>query len=81
MIPREHSSLFEAKLVPLSCTFEGMRQSLKVQAAKVEVNGAFFFHFSGHGVKVGNGRLRLHCRNVHHCERVEPMSAGEWLQS
>ena len=59
VIPREHSSLFEAKLVPQSCTFEGMRQSLKVQAAKVGVDGAFFFHFSGHGVKVGNGQFGL----------------------
>ena len=59
VIPREHSLLFEAKLVPQSCTFEGMRRSLKAQAAKVGVNGTFFFHFSGHGVKVGNGQFGL----------------------
>ena len=53
VVPREHSSFFEAKQAPQSCTFEGIRQSLKAEAEKVRVDGIFFFHASSDGVKTG----------------------------
>ena len=58
-LPRENTKLIEAKLEPDSCTFEGMKKTFQEQAKRVGEGGVFFFHFSGHGIRVSNDQFGL----------------------
>ena len=56
---REHATHLEAKLEPQSCTFQGIKANFIKQAREVGEEGMFVFHFSGHGIKVGNSKFGL----------------------
>ena len=58
-LPREHAKLLEANIEPDSCTFAGMKKAFQDQAQRVGRGGIFFFHFSGHGIRVGNNQFGL----------------------
>ena len=53
-IPKENVRLFSASKDTDLCTFEGMKERFLDQARQVGKEGLFIFHFSGHGLKVGN---------------------------
>ncbi len=52
--PGENASLFSASQTPESCTAQGMKKTFQDCARKVGERGLFVFHFSGHGIAVGN---------------------------
>lgn len=54
VINQGNAALYAASKQPEECTFEGMKAGFQKQAKKVEQNGLFVFHFSGHGIKVRN---------------------------
>jgi hypothetical protein len=58
-VPRTNAKLIVAKLEPDSCTFAGMKNAFQEQAKRVGKEGAFFFHFSGHGIRVSNDQFGL----------------------
>ena len=56
---RNNSNLIQASIEPGNCTFTGMKKAFQTEARKVERGGAFFFHFSGHGIRVNNHQFGL----------------------
>ena len=60
-VPRENAKLIEAKSDSdsQSCTFAGMKKAFKEQAKLVRKEGIFFFHFSGHGIKLKDDQFSL----------------------
>ena len=54
VVPKENVKLFTASKDPDLCTIDGMKRSFLEQARRVGTKGLFLFHFSGHGIKVGN---------------------------
>ncbi len=54
VLPKDHVQLFAAAKDPDICTMEGMKTSFQAAAKQTGRDGIFFFHFSGHGIKVGN---------------------------
>ena len=58
-LPRNNCNLIQASIEPANCTFSGMKKTFVEEAGKVGENGAFFFHFSGHGIRVHNDRFGL----------------------
>ena len=52
-LPLKNIQQIEAKKTPDSCTFAGMKNAFQEQAKRVGKGGAFFFHFSGHGIGPG----------------------------
>ena len=59
VVPHENANLFKAKSDHDSCTFAGMKKAFMEQAKQVGKEGIFFFHFSGHGIKVSNDQYGL----------------------
>lgn len=59
VLPRSNAKLVEAKLEEDSCTFKGMKQVFLDQARRAGKGGVFFFHFSGHGIRVNNDQFGL----------------------
>ena len=53
-LPRANSILLVPSADPDNCTLQGMKKTLQEEARKVGEEGAFFFHFSGHGIRVNN---------------------------
>lgn len=51
---KDHVQLFGASKDLDVCTIQGMKESFQAAANRVSKEGMFFFHFSGHGIKVGN---------------------------
>ena len=58
-VSRENTKLFEAKPNPDLCKFAGMKKTYQEQAKMVGKGGIFFFHFSGHGIRVGDDQFGL----------------------
>lgn len=54
MLPKDNARIFVASRHPDLCTTAGMKQSFQEMARQVGDKGLFVFHFSGHGLKVGN---------------------------
>lgn len=54
VLPKDNVELFSASKDTDFCTIGGMKQSFLEQARRVGKRGIFLFHFSGHGIKVGN---------------------------
>ena len=52
-LPSSNATVFEAKAIFNNCTFEGMRRCFVQTARSVGKDGLFVFHFSGHGIQVG----------------------------
>lgn len=58
-LPESNATFHEAKDSSNNCTFEGIKRCF-VQAAKsVGKKGLFVFHFSGHGIRVGDDQWGL----------------------
>ena len=58
-VPPENAKLIEAKPDPDSCTCAGMKKAFQEQAKMVGEGGVFFFHFSGHGIRVKDDQFGL----------------------
>ena len=58
-LPRDNSNLIQASIEPQDCTFQGMKKAFQREARKVGEGGAFFLHFSGHGIRVNNDQFGL----------------------
>lgn len=54
VLPKDNVELFSASKDTDLCTIDGMKKSFLEQARRVGRRGIFLFHFSGHGIKVGN---------------------------
>lgn len=59
VLPRNNAKLVEAKHQPDSCTFKGMKEIFQDQARRAGKGGVFFFHFSGHGIRVSSDQFGL----------------------
>ena len=59
-VPRENAKLIKAMDDPRDDpTFAGMKKGFQEQAKMVGKEGIFFFHFSGHGIKLGGDQFGL----------------------
>lgn len=58
-LPRNNCNLIQASIESRDCTFHGMKKAFQTEARKVGNGGAFFFHFSGHGIRVNNDQYGL----------------------
>ena len=58
-LPRNNCNLIQASIEPEHCSFSGMRNAFVSEARKVGENGVFFFHFSGHGIRVNSDQFGL----------------------
>ena len=54
VLPKSHVQLFAASKDLDMCTTEGIKESFQAVAKRAGKDGILFFHFSGHGIKVGN---------------------------
>ncbi len=54
VLPKDNVRLFAASKDLDMCTIEGIKDSFQAAAKMTGKNGILFFHFSGHGIKVGN---------------------------
>ena len=53
VLPKSHVQLFAASKDLEMCTTEGIKESFQAVAKRAGKEGILFFHFSGHGIKVG----------------------------
>lgn len=58
-IPTDNATVHIATENPSDCTFEGIRARFIDAAKLVSESGMFVFHFSGHGVRVGDDQWGL----------------------
>lgn len=58
-VPQANTALYTATKDPDSCTYEGMKASFQEAASRVGEDGIFICHFTGHGLKIGDGRWGL----------------------
>lgn len=58
-IPRNNANLIQASIERDACTFVGMKKAFQEEAEKVGKRGVFFFHFSGHGIRVNKDQFGL----------------------
>ena len=81
-IPRNNANLVQASIEGELCTLAGMKKAFQAEAKKVGENGAFFFHFSGHGIRVSNDQFGLAPSDFDYTEEtyVTASVLSQWLR-
>ena len=54
VVPPNNATVHVAAEEPIDCTFEGMKRRFVDKAKSVGAEGVFLFHFSGHGIRMGD---------------------------
>ena len=80
-LPLSNATVFEAKETFDNCTFEGMRKRFIQTAKSVGKDGLFVFHFSGHGIQMGEDKWGMAPSDFDRTERnyVTASVLNDWL--
>lgn len=81
VLPQSNAIVHEAKDPSNNCTFEGIKRCFIRTAKSVGRDGLFVFHFSGHGIRVGNDQWGLAPSDFDYTDRayITASVLNNWL--